>query len=668
MSIFKQKINPRTGQFNLILDTALLKLKGTVPTVNDLPLTGNSENDCYVVKSNDSMYTWNSSSSSGELTDWINVGNASEVDWNNISGKPDFAQLHDQNTDNTLIQANEEILDQQQTTGTSAKEAQNEGQTFTVERTGLLSKIILKGYCQNPDTLTVNIEEVTNELPNGNVLATVNISSDNIPSESGEFDVIFNIPASVISGVMYAVTFSSSGEVELIKNNTNVYSGGSRVTGGAGSWSKVAEDYYFETYVTINETELINNGLLKSDLDVASGIKIDGRDLSVDGTKLDGIEDGATADQVASEIPTDETGITVQESLDNKEPLGAVSTHEGTYDHSQLAGLAGTINKLFYNLMLGFFKLAVQGSLIKFNLLDGLMDEFEDETGVDTDTSENQDYDSSNDLYKPTATDNLKDSRDVVVDNRVGLSKTGQSLLAYPFTPTENYDLSKIAVQLRKVNSPTGNMWVEIYSDNGSGDPLTQIGIDSSALDVSGISTSDTYYTFTFTTPISLTLGTKYWIVLNDDRGVDNTNYIEWCGNVEVLTARGHYYDDAVWSYWNDVNFNFKTYNTIFNNMTLISLATIAEEAPTQSRIVIMEEDVDSITLNTDLKAYISRNNGSNWTQHTLTDEGDYDTGKRILVSDAVDISGQPSGTQMKWKITTHNNKDLKLHCVGVNW
>jgi len=103
-------------------------------------------------------------------------------------------------------------------------------------------------------------------------------------------------------------------------------------------------------------------------------------------------------------------------------------------------------------------------------------------------------------------------------------------------------------------------------------------------------------------------------------------------------------------------------------NMTLISTTTTAVAQPTKSRIVLFEEDVDSITLNTDLKAYISRDGGTTYTQHTLVNEGNYDTSKRILASESIDISGQPAGTSIKWKVETLNNKDLKLHAVADNW
>ena len=81
----------------------------------------------------------------------------------------------------------------------------------------------------------------------------------------------------------------------------------------------------------------------------------------------------------------------------------------------------------------------------------------------------------------------------------------------------------------------------------------------------------------------------------------------------------------------------------------------------------IFEEDIDSITLNTDLLAYVSRDGGSTFNQITLSDEGNYITSARIL-SGTVDISGQPSGTSMVYKIVTDNNKFLKLHGTGMLW
>lgn len=104
-------------------------------------------------------------------------------------------------------------------------------------------------------------------------------------------------------------------------------------------------------------------------------------------------------------------------------------------------------------------------------------------------------------------------------------------------------------------------------------------------------------------------------------------------------------------------------------NMTLVSKATEALAQPDEIRIVIMEEDVDDIALNTDIKAYATRegDNGETWAQATLTDKGDYESGKRILEGKA-NVAGQASDKTIKWKVTTHNGKDLKLYGVGLPW
>ena len=102
-------------------------------------------------------------------------------------------------------------------------------------------------------------------------------------------------------------------------------------------------------------------------------------------------------------------------------------------------------------------------------------------------------------------------------------------------------------------------------------------------------------------------------------------------------------------------------------NMDLHSAQFVAEENPDTVRIVVQEEDVESITLNSDLKAYISRDDGSTWEEATLLEEGDYGTGKRILHAVA-DVSSQSADSDVRYKITSHNNKDLKLHGVSLAW
>jgi hypothetical protein len=88
----------------------------------------------------------------------------------------------------------------------------------------------------------------------------------------------------------------------------------------------------------------------------------------------------------------------------------------------------------------------------------------------------------------------------------------------------------------------------------------------------------------------------------------------------------------------------------------------------TSSRIVVFQENVGTPTLNTDIIASVSRNGGSNFTTATLADSG-YVTGasgQRILTGQA-DISGQPSGQSMRWKLALANNQ-VKIHGVSLQW
>ena len=67
----------------------------------------------------------------------------------------------------------------------------------------------------------------------------------------------------------------------------------------------------------------------------------------------------------------------------------------------------------------------------------------------------------------------------------------------------------------------------------------------------------------------------------------------------------------------------------------------------------------------------VRRDNGSNFTEVTLVDEGTYSTNTKILVAHDVDISSQPSGTSMVYKITTHNqalSKETEVHAVSLGW
>ena len=117
---------------------------------------------------------------------------------------------------------------------------------------------------------------------------------------------------------------------------------------------------------------------------------------------------------------------------------------------------------------------------------------------------------------------------------------------------------------------------------------------------------------------------------------------------------------------------------TTYNPLTLQSVATTAEldeddNPPTTGDLVILITDNGGTPaiVNTDIKAKISRN-GSVFTDYvTLVDEGDWGTNKRILVARNVDLSGITEGTAMKYKIETINQaagKYTYIDAVSLAW
>lgn len=112
--------------------------------------------------------------------------------------------------------------------------------------------------------------------------------------------------------------------------------------------------------------------------------------------------------------------------------------------------------------------------------------------------------------------------------------------------------------------------------------------------------------------------------------------------------------------------------NSSISNMTAVSNSVTAQSAPTKTDFVmLMENGTGTATLNTDIKAYVSRDGGTTFTQGTLVDEGTYATNTKILSFHDLDISSQPSGTSMVYKIETLNqslSKSTFVKATSLGW
>ena len=113
------------------------------------------------------------------------------------------------------------------------------------------------------------------------------------------------------------------------------------------------------------------------------------------------------------------------------------------------------------------------------------------------------------------------------------------------------------------------------------------------------------------------------------------------------------------------------TYNEDSPAMTLVSQATTAQATPTSADIVMLYSNgAGTATLNTDLTAEVSRDGGTTWTSATLASQGTTG-GHTIVTAHGVDISSQPSGTSMKWRVKTLNqsgSRETRIQAVSMGW
>ena len=105
--------------------------------------------------------------------------------------------------------------------------------------------------------------------------------------------------------------------------------------------------------------------------------------------------------------------------------------------------------------------------------------------------------------------------------------------------------------------------------------------------------------------------------------------------------------------------------------LDLRSVAFTAVAAPTVASLTIAASAVGgSITPNTNLIAYVSRDNGTTWTTATLAARADpLSDGTTVYESGEISISGQPSGTSMKWRAAaTASAFEIRVNAAAMYW
>lgn len=108
---------------------------------------------------------------------------------------------------------------------------------------------------------------------------------------------------------------------------------------------------------------------------------------------------------------------------------------------------------------------------------------------------------------------------------------------------------------------------------------------------------------------------------------------------------------------------------TNISNTTLVTAPTTASEVPTKARVVLIAANNEPFTLNTELIASVSRDNGTTYSVATLSNQGVYaNTGNVRIYTGEASLTSQPSGTTIRTKIQTANNKNVEIHAYTTQW
>ena len=333
-------------------------------------------------------------------------------------------------------------------------------------------------------------------------------------------------------------------------------------------------------------------------------------------------------------------------------PEAAVTTHVTTFDDDVIQN----------NIAMLAFKLASGDSLTKFDMVDQSIWDFADATGIDASASTNETLVSGH--YSGTDTGEYQYWQTVLALNIPSAGSVVTDMYLY-----------------------TGS-YTEVPRNNAS-------GIQTGMMSRSGL--GDGGYTWTAANGLDANAATNFFGLDGDSAG--DYNRINFgASNKKALTkwryhlSGGDHYatwnvqyssDGTNWttasSNWaprsgdadNDVTFSA----TAYLDLTLVSVSTTAEATPTTADLVFLLEDAagtNTITSSGDVRAYVSRNGNANWSSAlTLVDEGNWGTNKRIITARNVDISALTGTTDMRWKITTHNQavgKIARIHAVSLGW
>ena len=308
------------------------------------------------------------------------------------------------------------------------------------------------------------------------------------------------------------------------------------------------------------------------------------------------------------------------------------------------------------------FKVAANGSLSKYNLRDQVLDAFTDATGVDAGASTGAalklGYYVGSSVVQTYAT--------VVGTANLTTAMCTESGLV-SFNSTNMLDGSTTSYAFHTDSSGVGS-YMQIDFGSGKSYSLRRSGyfMETNVNAIWKMQWSDDASTWT-DWDSGNTFGGQptsggAWHYSGTPANVLGMTHRYWRTYKTSVAAGGKHHTAL----------EFEVYDAdSINDMSVVSTATTADAVPTKGNVVVTYTNgAGTAVVGTDLKMYVSRDDGTTYTEATLSSEGTTG-GHTILSAHDIDISSQPSGTSMRWKITTHNQsalKETRIQAVSLGW
>lgn len=110
----------------------------------------------------------------------------------------------------------------------------------------------------------------------------------------------------------------------------------------------------------------------------------------------------------------------------------------------------------------------------------------------------------------------------------------------------------------------------------------------------------------------------------------------------------------------------------LFDSNTTSANTYDADSSPEKAGIAVIHSGNLPIgNSDVDLVPRVSRDGGSTWSNGTFSHVEDYDTSptQRLYEAYDIDLTGQPSGNSMKWRLETANTSySTNIHSLVLNW